>query len=211
MLTNEDFTRDVLLPTLENADRVSDTSELFVRSAKLLELTDGQRGGIARPERITSNTTATAPSEVGFPGSGLREAASKDKVAYSSSFRTRERVQFLVQRLMTTILEEHPTLLEESDINNMQDRDYCQKQLDIRVGGFPLLRRVGTGRKGSLTDGHNRYYKRVYAGRFYVCSQWWKKDHLHNARSLLRLVVDLIARGDRGILESLPWRGIRMP
>ena len=196
LLTNEDFTCEVLVPTLENADRVSDTSELFVRSAKLLELTDSKRGRTAHPEQITSNTTTIAHSEAGLRGSGLRGAASKGKAAYTSAFRDGDQkiVQPLVQSLMRTILEEHPTLLEESDISNMQDRDYCRKRLGLRIGGFPLLRRVGVGRKGSLTDGRDRYYEKVYAGRFYVCSQWWKKDHLDNAQCLLRLVVGLIAK-----------------
>ena len=38
LLTNADFTESVVKPTLENASNVADSSELFLRSAKLLEL-----------------------------------------------------------------------------------------------------------------------------------------------------------------------------
>ncbi len=38
LLTNDEFTNGVLNPTLEKTESVADTSELFVRSAKLLEL-----------------------------------------------------------------------------------------------------------------------------------------------------------------------------
>ena len=38
LLTNDDFTRNVVRPTLEKAKTVADTSELFARAAKLLDL-----------------------------------------------------------------------------------------------------------------------------------------------------------------------------
>lgn len=38
LLINEDFTKDVVCPTLEKARTVADTSELFARAAKLLDL-----------------------------------------------------------------------------------------------------------------------------------------------------------------------------
>jgi len=38
LLINDDFTRDVVCPTLKKAMTVADTSELFVRAAKLLDL-----------------------------------------------------------------------------------------------------------------------------------------------------------------------------
>ena len=104
------------------------------------------------------------------------------------------RIQPLVRNLMRTMLEEHPTLLTNTDVRNLMDRDYCQKVLGIYLGGFPLLRRKEAGRKGSENDGGDRYYVKLYAGKFYVCSQWWKDDHLINAESLLRLVTELAER-----------------
>lgn len=38
LLINDDFTRDVVCPTLEKVGTVADTSELFARAAKLLDL-----------------------------------------------------------------------------------------------------------------------------------------------------------------------------
>lgn len=38
LLINDDFTKDVVCPTLEKTSTVADTSELFARAAKLLEL-----------------------------------------------------------------------------------------------------------------------------------------------------------------------------
>ena len=95
---------------------------------------------------------------------------------------------------METLLEDHPFLLTETDIENLMDRDYCQKTLGLQLGGFPLLRRREAGRRGSGSDGHDRFYYKPYAGRFYLCSQWWRDHHLSNARSLLRFVGETVGR-----------------
>ena len=103
-------------------------------------------------------------------------------------------IQPLVRRLMKTLLEDYPTLLDDTDIHDLTNRDYCLKTLGFQLGGFPLLRRIEAGRKGSSNDRRDRYYVKLYRGRFYVCSQWWKDDHLSNARVLLRFVTQLVER-----------------
>ena len=103
-------------------------------------------------------------------------------------------VQPIVRDLMKTLLEDHPSLLTETDIENLMNRDYTQNILGLQLGGFPLLRRRKAGRKGSDNDGQDRFYAKLYCGRFYVCSQWWKDDHLDNAKSLLRFVDQLAGR-----------------
>lgn len=105
-----------------------------------------------------------------------------------------DRVQPFVQNLMKTLLEDHASLLTETDISNLMDRDYCQKTLGLQIGGFPLLRRREAGRSGSDSDGHDRFYYKLYAGRFYLCSQWWRDYHLSNARSLLRFIGEIANR-----------------
>ena len=104
------------------------------------------------------------------------------------------KVQPIVRGLMKTLLEDHPSLLTETDIENLTDRDYTQNTLGLHLAGFPLLRRREARRRGSDSDRHNRFYAKLYAGGFYVCSQWWRDEHLDNARSLLRLVEDLADR-----------------
>ena len=101
------------------------------------------------------------------------------------------RLQPLVRSLMKALLEDHPSLLTETDVKNLMDRDYTQNTLGLRLGGFPLLRSKEAGRRGSDNDRQSRFYAKLYGGRFYVCSQWWRDDHLDNARSLLRFVEGL--------------------
>ena len=104
------------------------------------------------------------------------------------------RVQPIVQNLMKSLLEDQPSLLTETDIANLMDQDYTQKILGLQLAGFPLLRRKEGGRKGSDSDRQNRFYAKLYDDRFYLCSQWWKEDHLANAKALLRFVEEIAGR-----------------
>ena len=121
LLTNEEFNRKLLIPTLEKAGKVADTSELFVRAAKLLELSGPGAGGGGR-QRNNSAGISTTPSG---------------------------RLQPLVQELMRTMLEVYPDLLEESDLQNMMDSKFCKDELGLKLSGFSLLRRVEEGRMES--------------------------------------------------------------
>ena len=67
LLTNRDFTEQMMKPTLEKSGTVADTSELFVRSAKLLELAgilnseDLRQASSTIPEREMSANVRTSP------------------------------------------------------------------------------------------------------------------------------------------------------
>ena len=179
LVINDDFYWQVVRPTLEKAATVADTSELFVRSAKLLHLGEAATHAVPahaeRSRRVASDTgrfghgeTATAPTS---PARG--------------------EFQPLVRSLMKTLLEDFPTLLDGTDICNLLNRDYCKTNLSLQISNHALLRRVKDGRKIS---GRDRYWNHEYAGEFYVCSQWWKDHHVDNARSLLQFVEGLIER-----------------
>ena len=120
---------------------------------------------------------------------------SKPKTELDSQDRPAQ-VQPLVRSLMKTLLEDYPTLLTDAEICNLKSRDYCQRILGLYMGGFPLLRGREAGRKGSDNDSQERYYVKLYANRFYLCSQWWKDDHLSNAKSLLRFLTELMQRNE---------------
>lgn len=163
LVINHDFTDRVLTPTLEKAGTVADTSELFMRSAKLLDLS---RDSAAVGGRIDTGGGTDA--------------------AHISDFGT---LQPLVRSLMVTILEDHPDLLDDAERDNLMDRHYCKNSLGLRIGNLALLRRTESGREIS---GHNRYWKDIYGGEFYVCSQWWKDHRVANAKGLLQFVTGLV-------------------
>ena len=115
----------------------------------------------------------------------------QDRAGPSASNIERRQLQPLVRNLMKTLLEDFPTLLDDADKRNLMNPDYCEKGIGLRIGGFALLCNMETGRHVS---GHSRYWAKLYAGRFYVCNNWWKSDHFHNAKSLLRFATELMQR-----------------
>ena len=170
LLTNGEFTGQVLAPTLEKAGSVADTSELFVRSAKLLELAGGPSPLVEEAQHWQKGETVhTTPRRT------VGEATTSSN----------GRIQPLVQSLMKTLLEDYPDLLSENDRNNLMSEGYCEGRLGLHLGGYPLLRPREEGR---MDGGHARYWGKVYAGRYYVTNNWWKQHHSRNARSLLRFV-----------------------
>lgn len=168
LLTGEVFVSKLLVPTLKEAKDVADTSELFVRSAKLLDL-----GGLLHIGSEASSLHLETPSAPQNPESKPG------------------RIQPLVQDLMQTLLDDFPSLLTESDRSNLTDKDYCRNKLGLKTAGRELLRQHS---EGTVINGHRRYYSKVYAGRCLVTSEWWKQDHRHNAEALLRWVEELIRR-----------------
>ncbi len=161
LITNDRFAEQVVRDTLSKTTEVADTAELFARSAKLLNLSGMLK---SRDENVRVRTA----QGVGATG----------------------KIQPLVRDLMRTLLVEHPTLLGDSDRRNLMDVDYCKRELGLRIGNLPLLRKRECGIK---VNGEPRYWKTRYR-EFHVCSQWWKDFHVENARRLLLFVQDLAER-----------------
>ena len=91
-----------------------------------------------------------------------------------------------VQRLMQTLLEDHPTLLSYAEKSSLMDANYCKNVLGLKLP-FPLLSNE------RMINGQARYWVKRYGG-YYVCSEWWKDHHDHNARVLQRFVERLVNR-----------------
>lgn len=112
----------------------------------------------------------------------------------------RDAFQGIVEALMITLPEDHPTLLEERDVSHLMDAEYCKGVLGFNIANFALLRHR---EQGHMVQGQARYWKHVYAGEFYVCSQWWKDHHPANAAALSAFAPRLAERraGHPGALE----------
>ncbi len=143
------------------------------------ELTEEEKAMFRLAVGITQDTAAK--------GKNHRNTARSEP----SSNGERGRFQRLVRGLMKTLLEEHPTLLTDADIRNMMDNDYCKKRLGLKIGNLTLLRNMETGRQIS---GHGRYWAMLYAGKFYVCNNWWDDYHFANAKALVQFIGDLAER-----------------
>ena len=171
LLTNDTFAEQLVRPTLEMASSVADTSELFARAAKLLELSG-----------ITEETPPKGSQQRHRRQSSRRHVAEGDP---PNGF------QDLLKALMKTLLEDHSTLLEDGDVRDLMDSNYCKNTLGIKISNFPLLRRVSDGIKVS---GRSRYYTKSYGAKYYLCSQFWKAVHLHNAARFVQYVDEVIDR-----------------
>ena len=173
LFTNETFVSEVLSTTLEKGGTVADTTELFLRSFKLLQLGE------------------FAEREVGQRTLRKESRAIETSMPVVSKDPTYDPVRFqpLVRGLLRTLLDDYPGLLTQSELDSLMESEYCKSELGLNIGNLPLLRRAQDGRDIS---GHGRYWKDVYGGGFYVCSQWWKEHHAHNAESLRRWVKRLV-------------------
>ena len=181
LVTNERFTSELLEPTLDKAETVSDTTELFVRSAKLLKLTENNRpSGTSLPSRRILERSKTPIESQRLNGKPKAQG-----------------FQDIVRGLMQCVLEDHPSILSEGLKASLLDDSYCRDNMGLHLGGFALLRRQEEGR---MVSGHSRYWGRVYAGEYYVTNNWWSQHHTQNAESLLRFVENLIERRP-GFLE----------
>ena len=186
-------------PTLEKADTVADTSELFVRAAKLLDLAGMPQNRSVRPAPERADTVWDTAEPFGRAAKlpGLARMSETDgnarirRTTNGSPETGRGKVQPIVQNLMKTLLEDWPTLLDEADLRNLMNSDYCKINLRLKIGNLALLRRMEAGR---MISGRARYWERPYAGKFYVCKEWWRSYHPDNARSLLRFVTNLTQR-----------------
>ena len=87
---------------------------------------------------------------------------------------------------MRTVLEDFPEALDGETINLLEN---SRNPLSLKIGNHTLIRKI---RDGTQVAGHGRYWTRPFGGRWYVCSQWWRDDHRHNAQQLAAWVETLV-------------------
>ena len=142
LIVNDDFVEAIVKPTLEKAGDVADSSELFVRSAKLLE---------------TAGYTLLPPMPNGPPPppppNGPMEC----------------RIQPFVRGLMRTLLVDSPGLLSEAEKRDLQDNEHCKNRLGLQIGNFSLIRRIESGPE---FNGHRRYWADRYGDFYVCSQWW---------------------------------------
>lgn len=172
LLTNERFTEEMLKPVLDKAETVADTSELFVRSAKLMKLAGGDWVNYDSRQSQGGGTDRRFRESV-------RESPRGGKF------------QRIVRGLMQTLLDGRHAILDDECLQNLTDPTYCQSTLELQLGGLALLRRREQGREIS---GRARYWSHLYGGMYYATNNWWLTYHVHNAKSLLVFIEHLLSK-----------------
>ena len=113
-----------------------------------------------------------------------------NEISSTTGYGARGPFQRIVENLMRTLLEDQPDLLGDEEIADLLDADYCKRVLGLNIANLSLLRHRG---EGHTIRGHGRYWTHAFAGRFHVCSQWWKDHHRSNAMALSRFASRLAA------------------
>lgn len=106
-------------------------------------------------------------------------------------YRARGPFQRIVEELMRTLLEDCPGLLEERELAELTGAGYCRRALELRIANLQLVRHRG---RDHMVRSQGRYWVRAFAGRFQVCSQWWRGHHRSNARALARYASRLATK-----------------
>ena len=144
-----------------------------------------------KPPKHTAELDASRVDTVGTRRHGTEPDMSLHSVSIEPQHENGENLQDVVRDLMVTILEIFPETLDEETIRHLE---VAKNPFGLNISGHTLLRRVSEGRS---IGQHNRYWKRVYGGRWYVCSQWWAQAHRHNAQMLVNWIDQLRANADQ--------------
>ena len=134
---------------LRNIDDDNDTSELFIRSIKLLQL--DKRVNSIKDNKKTNKKSATITDKTTVDGMKIGQ---------------------FVQYNMKKLFEKN--LVSQDEISNLQNKDYSKKVFDQN---YEVLR--SSDKEITGVDGRNRYYaNEKFFGDYYLSSQWverhWK-------------------------------------
>ena len=95
------------------------------------------------------------------------------------------KLQDIVYDLMRVVLETHHELLDSETVYYLE---CTPNPLGTKLS-YPLIRKTSEGR---LINERSRYKKDVYGDKWYVCTEWNKSYHVHNARMLAKWVKSLM-------------------
>ncbi len=148
-ICNESFFSSIIDSTLNNINDDNDTSELFLRSIKLIQLDTRIKSSNDQIKQIKKSIVNTDKTTI-------------------DGMKILQFVQYNMRKLFAT------NLVSENQISNPQNKEYSKKTFDQN---YEILRSADKEITGS--DGRNRYYTNdKYFGDYYLNSQWverhWK-------------------------------------
>lgn len=149
-ISNEDFFNSIVDLTINNIDDDNDTSELFLRSIKLIQLDK-------RVPHINDKKN----------NKRIKTKTNTDKTTINGM-----KIGQFVQYNMRKLYEQ--SLVSENEIQKLQNKEYSKKTFDQN---YEILR--SSDKEITGTDGRNRYYtNEKFFGNYYLNSQWverhWK-------------------------------------
>ena len=187
-------------------DKVKGEVGVTPRPSDVEEFLRGLSGVLAlstpavRPPTRRSERPAGREPQLGVetaPSRAVGDSLTCGRAAIGAVHGHSEGFQDVVYDLMRTLLEDCPALLNGETIGYLET---AMNPLGTKLS-YPLIRRRAEGR---IVNGHARYKKDLFADRWYVCTEWNKQNHRHNARKLVEWVESLIAGAeDAGTKDRL--------
>ncbi|MHB8883262.1 MAG: hypothetical protein ACYC69_17355 [Thermodesulfovibrionales bacterium] len=169
--SNAAFNAEIAQKTLTRTISESDSSELFARSHKLLNITNNFNAAANRQSRPEESILAE-PEPLASQFAPMEgDYASIGNIRIPLFIEDNESVQGYVKKIMRLLFDNN--ILSNDEIERLQDRQYCNRVFAVQ---YPLIRNTAEGHKDNL--GRSRYWSReIFGGNFYVCSQWWLAHH----------------------------------
>ena len=148
-ITNEDFYSEIIDTTLSESVNENDTSELFLRSMKLIELDPRKSNDF---KNITSSSSEKE----------LRMNSMSINKRTKDGMKIGQYVRYTIQNSFEM------GLISNDEIQRLQDPVYSKKTFN---SNFEILRLKTRSIKDS--EGRNRYYsKQKFCGGYHLSSQW---------------------------------------
>jgi hypothetical protein len=151
-ITNDDFFEGIVEPTIKRIDEDNDTSELFIRSIKLIQL--DKRKKLSEYSKKSKSKHIVQPNN-------LYNTEKKEV--------NNMKIGQFVQHSMRDIYNNK--LITDEELERLQNIDYSNK---VFRQNLEILRHKS--REISGADGRNRYYAReLFFGDYHLTSQWVEK------------------------------------
>lgn len=180
---DEKFRDEILIPTLEKTENEADTTELFLRSCKMLGIFDL----IKKNENKTITFVKKQKKESLY---SYHEPYKNEKITQIEQRhlqhdtntkqiiindikidiypQERESVQDFVKKTFTKLITNN--LLRDDILKKLFDKSYCKEKFGIY---FALLQTDWA--KCIDNAGHDRYWKTFKIDKYFCCSEWWKE------------------------------------
>lgn len=169
LVANDDFNEKLIMPTLKAGNNVADTTELFMRSYKLLSMFSDSE------EKLNKKIGSTAGVEITTDSCKTIDRKSIWNDEYKEM-----KIGQIVRFELRKILESGR--LTDQEILNLQDTNYSKREFDIQ---YPLLVKEGSGYE------RVRYYSvpiKIKGAYYYMCSQWFEVPANNDRPFLLKWI-----------------------
>jgi hypothetical protein len=151
LIFNEDFKNDVLFGTLKVSEKISDTSELFLRSLQLMNLFDLINCHVAKENRSSQNQ---------------KKIEKKD-----------EKIGKKVQKFFNELSSQNS--LTANEIKNLMDNNYSKETFGVNYPIIKLLEDGADKDTQRSINGYKRYYAKIYhfnKDKYLLCNDWYDRN-----------------------------------